>query len=211
MRALLLLGIEGSVKFGKTFPKYDVAESGVTAFFSDGTSETGTLLVGAEGVTSAVRKQLLPHHRYVDTNSRVLYGNTLITPELEGRFAPEAMKGVITVIQDSTPLTLFLEPTRFLNDVFVESQGRIAKAENYIYWVLSGHADNMGLSESDFLSLNCKQAADLTLNKVDREVAPIFPLLVRVTDCIAVCTAPSYLSKTRTSRVETFYSSDIIG
>lgn len=179
LRALLLLGIEESVKFGKTFTKYDVTDSGVTAFFSDGSSEQGTLLVGAEGVTSAVRKQLLPHHRYVDTGSRVLYGKTLITPELEERFEPEVMQGGITVIQDSAPLTLFLEPIHFPNDASVESQGRIPKTEDYIYWVLGASADNMGLSDSEFHSLTGQEAADLTV-KLTEKWLPSFRCLLEL-------------------------------
>ncbi|KAN0095589.1 FAD/NAD(P)-binding domain containing protein [Hyaloscypha variabilis] len=168
LRTLLLLGIEQHVKFGKTFTKYEVTESGVTAFFSDGTSESGTLLVGAEGVTSAVRKQLLPHQRYVDTGSRLLYGKTLITPELEERFAPEVLKGGITIIQDSVPLTLFLEPTRFPNDAFIESQGRIPKTEGYIYWVLSGSTESVGLSDSEIHSLTGREAADWTMKLTEK-------------------------------------------
>jgi 2-polyprenyl-6-methoxyphenol hydroxylase-like FAD-dependent oxidoreductase len=168
LRALLLLGIEENVKFGKTFTKYEVSDSGVTAFFSDGTSESGTLLVGAEGVASAVRKQLLPHHRYVDTGSRVLYGKTLITPEIENSFSPEVLLGGITVIQDSAPLTLFLEPTRFPNDASVESQGRIPRTEDYLYWVLGGNADNMGLSDTEFHALGEQAAADLTIKLTEK-------------------------------------------
>ena len=179
LRALLLLGIEESVKFGKTFTKYEVTDRGVTAFFSDGTSESGTLLVGAEGVASAVRKQLLPHHRYVDTGSRMLYGKTLITPELESRFVPEAMKGGITVIQDSSPLTLFLEPTRFPNDAAIESQGRISRTEDYMYWVLSGSANTVGLSDSEMYTLTGKEAADWTM-KLTEKWLPSFRCLLEL-------------------------------
>jgi 2-polyprenyl-6-methoxyphenol hydroxylase-like FAD-dependent oxidoreductase len=55
LRSLLLLGQKGHVKFGKRFTRYEITPSGVTAFFSDGTSEEGTLLVSAEGVESLVR------------------------------------------------------------------------------------------------------------------------------------------------------------
>jgi 2-polyprenyl-6-methoxyphenol hydroxylase-like FAD-dependent oxidoreductase len=199
LRALLLLDIEGNVKFGKAFTKYEVTENGVTAFFSDGTSEHGTLLVGAEGVTSAVRKQLLPHHRYVDTNSRVLYGKTLITPELKERFAPEVMNGGITVIQDSTPLTLFLEPTQFPNDASVESKGRIPKTEDYMYWVLSGHTENMGLSDSEFHLLNGKEAANLTL-KLTEKWLPSFRCLFEL-QTVSQC-APLRLISAKPERPE---------
>jgi 2-polyprenyl-6-methoxyphenol hydroxylase-like FAD-dependent oxidoreductase len=128
-----------------------------------------------------------------------LYGKTLITPELEGKFAPEAMKGGISVVQDSTPLTLFLEPTRFPNDASVESQGRIAKTEDYMYWVLSGHADNMGLSDADFHSLNCKQAGDLTL-KLTEKWLPSFRCLFEL-QTVSQC-APLRLISAKPERPE---------
>ncbi len=162
LRALLLLGQEGNVKFGKSFVKYEVTESGITAFFSDGSSEQGTLIVGAEGVTSPVRKQFLPHHKYLDTGSRVLYGKTPITPELTGRFAPKAMNGM-TIIQDSTPLTLFVESIRFPSDASIESRGRMQTTQDYMYWVLGGSKDDMGLTDSEFHSLTSSEAAELTL------------------------------------------------
>jgi 2-polyprenyl-6-methoxyphenol hydroxylase-like FAD-dependent oxidoreductase len=199
LRALLLLGIEGDVKFGKSFTKYEVTESGVTAFFSDGTSKSGTLLVGAEGVTSVVRKQLLPHHRFVDTRSRVLYGKTPITPELEERFAPEALQGGITTVQDSAPLTLFLEPTRFRNDAFVESQGRMPKTEDYIYWVLGGNADDMGLSDSKFHSLDGQEAANLTL-ELTKKWLPSFRSVLEL-QTISEC-APLRLISAKPERPE---------
>ena len=45
LRNLLLLGQEDHVKFGKCFERYEPTPSGVKAFFSDGTSKEGTLLV----------------------------------------------------------------------------------------------------------------------------------------------------------------------
>jgi 2-polyprenyl-6-methoxyphenol hydroxylase-like FAD-dependent oxidoreductase len=74
LRNMLLLGQENHVKFGKSFTHYETTSNGVTAFFSDGTSEHGSLLVGADGTYSPVRKQLLPNVRYVHTLSRVVYG-----------------------------------------------------------------------------------------------------------------------------------------
>lgn len=175
LRALLLLGQEGNVKFGKTLTKYEITERGVTAFFSDGTSEQGTLIVGADGVTSRVRKQLLPEHKYFDTGSRVLYGKTFITPELTERFMPEAMRRM-TVIQDSIPLTLFLEPICFPTDASIESGGLIQNTQDYVYWVFGGNKEAVGLTDAEFHSLSGQEAADLT-SKLTENWLPSFRCL----------------------------------
>ncbi|MGH3766483.1 MAG: FAD-dependent oxidoreductase [Pseudonocardiaceae bacterium] len=69
LRQLLLSGLDGSVHFGKTFTHYEQHGSKVTAFFDDGSSATGDLLVGADGANSAVRRQFLPHAERVATEA----------------------------------------------------------------------------------------------------------------------------------------------
>lgn len=162
LRNVLLLGQDDQVKFGKTFTRYEITDAGVTAHFSDGTTAQGTLLVGVDGITSLVRKQLLPNIRYLDTGSRVIYGKTPITEELVARFPTDAMKGT-SIIQDQHPLTLFMEPIQFPNDAVVESNGRLPRIDNYVYWVLGGHEETFGLSDTKFHNLSGKEAADLTL------------------------------------------------
>ncbi|PWY75043.1 FAD/NAD(P)-binding domain-containing protein [Aspergillus heteromorphus CBS 117.55] len=47
------------IHYGKKLVDIEVLESGVIAHFSDGTSETGTVIVGADGASSRVRNWLL--------------------------------------------------------------------------------------------------------------------------------------------------------
>jgi 2-polyprenyl-6-methoxyphenol hydroxylase-like FAD-dependent oxidoreductase len=47
-------------RLGKRLTRVAQEDDGVTAFFADGTSERGDLLVGADGIRSAVRSQFLP-------------------------------------------------------------------------------------------------------------------------------------------------------
>ena len=60
LRQLLLTGLEDRVHFGKEFTYYERRADGtVTAFFADGGSASGQVLVAADGARSAVRAQYL--------------------------------------------------------------------------------------------------------------------------------------------------------
>jgi 2-polyprenyl-6-methoxyphenol hydroxylase-like FAD-dependent oxidoreductase len=59
-RALLDLLPARSYRFGKKLARVVQDTDSVTAFFADGTSERGDLLVGADGLRSTVRAQYLP-------------------------------------------------------------------------------------------------------------------------------------------------------
>lgn len=60
LQATLLAAVRPDrVQTGKALVRYEVDREGAHAFFSDGTSARGALLVGADGIHSAVRRQLL--------------------------------------------------------------------------------------------------------------------------------------------------------
>jgi 2-polyprenyl-6-methoxyphenol hydroxylase-like FAD-dependent oxidoreductase len=172
LRSLLLLGQEENVKFGKSFERYEVTSTGIIAFFKDGTLEEGTLLVGADGIASPIRRQFLPNQRYVDTGCRVIYGKTPITPELEMRLSPELMRGV-TVIQDQKPLTLYTEPIRFPKDASLASRGRLTHTEDYVFWVLGGSSEHFAASHDAFQTLSHRAAAVMTF-KMTKQWNPAF-------------------------------------
>ncbi|KAA8643960.1 hypothetical protein EYZ11_006370 [Aspergillus tanneri] len=98
LRQLLLTGIEDSVEFNKYFTHYRVNPDGtVTAFFKDGTSAVGNLLVGADGSNSPVRRQYLPHA--VLKNSGI-YGAAMkvpLTEETRQLLMPQVLRGVTMV------------------------------------------------------------------------------------------------------------------
>jgi len=103
---------------------------------------------------------LLPHHRFVDTGSRSIYGKTPLSSALEKSFPPEAL-GSVTVIQDDKPLTSFWNRT-LPKDASIESQGRLSKTETMFTGSLLG-VQIFGMTDIEFYALSCKGAADLTL------------------------------------------------
>ena len=75
LREVLLSGLDDVVHLGKTFERYETGVDGrVTAYFSDGTSATADVLIGADGANSRVRLQLLPDAERIDTGILAIAG-----------------------------------------------------------------------------------------------------------------------------------------
>jgi flavin-dependent dehydrogenase len=49
------------IEYGKRFQRFEEHETGVTAFFEDGTSAAGSVLIGADGTSSVGKFQ--PHYK----------------------------------------------------------------------------------------------------------------------------------------------------
>ncbi|MFF7633198.1 FAD-dependent oxidoreductase [Kitasatospora sp. NPDC008050] len=80
LRRLLLAGLADRVEFGRAVVGYtERADRTVVARFADGTSAVGELLVGADGVGSPVRRQLLPEAEVVTVAGNALLGRTPLT------------------------------------------------------------------------------------------------------------------------------------
>lgn len=75
LRQILLSGLGEIFHTGKCFQRYEAQPDGtVVAHFSDGSAVRANLLVGADGAGSAVRRQLLPDLKSIDTGVRRLAG-----------------------------------------------------------------------------------------------------------------------------------------
>ncbi|WP_433439234.1 FAD-dependent oxidoreductase [Nonomuraea sp. CA-141351] len=107
LREILMSGLSDSVRFGMDYQRYERLDGGrVRAHFADGQSVDGDLLVGAEGVGSRVRAQLLPD-AVVDELGWGLYGRTWITPELLAATPPELVDSFNRVIApDGTAISI---------------------------------------------------------------------------------------------------------
>ncbi|WP_197081006.1 FAD-dependent oxidoreductase [Gordoniibacillus kamchatkensis] len=99
LRQVLLTGLEDIVHFDKKFTRYEQHPDGkVTAYFEDGTSATGDLLVGADGTNSPVRKQYLPHAALENSGLISIGGKLPITEETKKLLPPKVFHGISMVM-----------------------------------------------------------------------------------------------------------------
>jgi 2-polyprenyl-6-methoxyphenol hydroxylase-like FAD-dependent oxidoreductase len=98
LRQVLLTGLEDVVHFDKTFTRFEQHPDGtVTAFFADGSSATGDVLVAADGSNSRVRAQYLPHARLVDSGIVAIAAKLPLTPETKALLPPKVFEGISMV------------------------------------------------------------------------------------------------------------------
>jgi 2-polyprenyl-6-methoxyphenol hydroxylase-like FAD-dependent oxidoreductase len=76
LRTILLSGLEHRVHFGKAASRVETGAAGAVLHFADGDATQAALVVGADGVHSALHGQLLPDDPPMDTGYRGIYGKT---------------------------------------------------------------------------------------------------------------------------------------
>ncbi|WP_370933946.1 FAD-dependent oxidoreductase [Amycolatopsis sp. cg13] len=148
LRAVLLTGVEDVVRFDAEFTRFErQADGTVRAWFADGSTDTADVLVGADGIGSAVRRQYLPQAQVVDTGRRMLMGATALSavtglPGLIGnnpavaRIRDSTM--VVSALRFTSPPTVARQ--RFLPDL---RDGAATGIEDYLMWALPGPAENL--------------------------------------------------------------------
>jgi len=91
---VLLNGLDDVVHFGKKFVSFEDAPDGrVIARFADGTNVASDLIVGADGANSAVRTQLLPEAKRIETGIVAVGGRLPLSAEVLALTPQEIMRG----------------------------------------------------------------------------------------------------------------------
>lgn len=112
LRQILLAGLGEVVHYGKALDRYESTPEGVVAHFTDGTCTEGDLLVGADGIRSAVRHQRAPHALTVDAGITAIYGR--VPMETGVSIAPsETLNDIFTVASDERKVFVGLGSVRF--------------------------------------------------------------------------------------------------
>ncbi|MBE3008183.1 FAD-dependent monooxygenase [Microbispora sp. NEAU-D428] len=108
LRQVLLAGLDGVVRYDAEFTRYEHEGERVRAWFADGSSVMGDVLVGADGIGSRVRGQMLPHARIKDLGTRCVYGRTLLDEQMAGLLPPRLHEGFMSVRSGRAGLALGL-------------------------------------------------------------------------------------------------------
>lgn len=152
LRQVLLSGLDDVLHYQKQYDRYEERDDGkVVAYFTDGSRVVGDILVGADGANSRVRRQLLPHARWVDTGARRLAGKIELT-EAVRRQVPELFYRKTLSVKSDNGFNLFFTSHEFRPGH--EAVGAIGKEDaaalaahdgllfdntrSYIMWALSG-------------------------------------------------------------------------
>ncbi|KAF2094333.1 FAD/NAD(P)-binding domain-containing protein [Rhizodiscina lignyota] len=140
IRYLLTLGIEDAIEYEKAFASYEVHDDEVRVLFSDASSVSGSLLVGADGLKSRVRKQLQPNRRLLDLERQITWGRTPLTPELREQLPEDVLKDVLTwfmAIDKEANVQAIFDPMIWPESVHQVSDGRLPDFADYIYFAIA--------------------------------------------------------------------------
>jgi 2-polyprenyl-6-methoxyphenol hydroxylase-like FAD-dependent oxidoreductase len=100
LRQVLFTGMEDVITFDRVFTRYEQhADGTVTAFFADGSSDRGDLLVGADGASSRVRAQYLPGASHAETGL-VAIGGKLPHDSPQAAALPERVRSGMSMLFD---------------------------------------------------------------------------------------------------------------
>ncbi|MFG2062661.1 NAD(P)/FAD-dependent oxidoreductase [Micromonospora sp. NPDC048871] len=142
LRSILQSGLDGRIHYGKAAAAVDDTDPArLRLLFSDGTAAPATVVVGADGVGSPLRTQLMPDADPVPTPMAGIYGRTPL--RLNGAsIIPEALRtsGVLA-IADRPGRAFFFTSMRF-GESPREAFARLAPGsyaptgEDYVMWGL---------------------------------------------------------------------------
>jgi 2-polyprenyl-6-methoxyphenol hydroxylase-like FAD-dependent oxidoreductase len=152
LREILAAGLDGRIRYGRELTGYEQDADGIRLRFADGSSERAEVLVGADGVSSAVRRTMLPEALVVDTGTRVIYGKTFLD-DAARRLVPAAMYDGFTAIVGghvglAAGLVEFRQPPAAAAAASAP-EVRLSPADDYLMWGLSAKHDRLPASDTE--------------------------------------------------------------
>lgn len=157
LRQVLLAELD-NVHFGKTFERYEQRGGRIIAYFEDGTSAEGDILVAADGGGSRVRRQFLPHAQRIDTGVVGIAGKIFLDTARD-RIARPLLDG-ISLVAARGGLGLFVAIQEMAggpiggiggNEPAPIGAGNLYEnTRSYLMWALSAKREKFGLREAEW-------------------------------------------------------------
>ncbi|WP_175873706.1 FAD-dependent monooxygenase [Burkholderia sp. BCC0397] len=196
LREILTAGIEDRVHFAHAVDHYRLLPDGrAQVMFASGTSGAVTcdVLVGADGVHSTVRAQLVPAAAPVRTGSLCLYGRTRL-PTDGPAFADTAVLRDATTVILADGCAAILEDMRFRTDLRALAaralpRSRFTPPDDYFYWAAIGPSGRLGLDGADTTAALAARIP-AALRHVARDWHPVLRRLLLDTPADAVAALP---------------------
>ncbi|MDR3447986.1 MULTISPECIES: NAD(P)/FAD-dependent oxidoreductase [unclassified Dyella] len=153
MREVLMHGIEPHVQFGRAFSHYEEGRDSVTLHFTDGSTSDADVLVGSDGIHSAVRGQRLPGHDPIDTGSLCIYGKAC-PEQMRATSGAEALRGKTSIVF-ADGVSVIMDAMSFDPSAFESPEGgvKLTRVDDYFYWAIIGTRAAFGLADGASLSL----------------------------------------------------------
>ncbi|WP_042441633.1 FAD-dependent oxidoreductase [Streptacidiphilus jiangxiensis] len=152
LRELLCAGLADRIHHGRAVTGYAIDGQGVQVRFADGDTARADLLVGADGVHSTVRRQLLPHAVVEDTGGRCLYGRTLLTDRTRALLPAALLEGFTAFVGGGVGLATGLVRLREQPPAAaarLAPEIRLSPAPDYLMWAVTARARDLGAAESE--------------------------------------------------------------
>jgi salicylate hydroxylase len=108
LRQILAARLDEILHRDATVVGFERAGDKVRLLLDDGSSAEGDVLVGADGVHSVIRRELMPEVEVIDTGVRGLglFARTPLTPEIYDSLPPILLDGFVIAVDPATGVTL---------------------------------------------------------------------------------------------------------
>ena len=151
LRAVLLTELDDVVRFGAEFTRFEQRADGtVRVWFADGRTDTADVLVGADGIGSAVRRLYLPDVHVVDTGRRMIMGATplraVADTGLPGLIGDNPTSAHVRGTTMALGILRFTQPPVAARRQWLPALHRsaVAEIEDYVMWALPTTQEQLG-------------------------------------------------------------------
>ncbi|MFI1768603.1 FAD-dependent oxidoreductase [Streptomyces sp. NPDC020800] len=154
LRQILMAEMSGHVFFDKEFERYELVDDRVVAYCRDGSIWFADVLVGADGINSTVRGQLVPDAEVIDTGLWSIYGQ-LMLDEQNRKWLPDNVFGGSRPVLGPQGRTLALgsfQPQMPIDEAIAQfaPPAEVTPVDDYLKWNLIAPAEQFGVDAAEF-------------------------------------------------------------